>query len=566
MMRFSIRSKLFLLLTGLAAVVLAGVLTSVSRTLTDAIYNKVKFDFQESDRALSREQNLHYINLLTAADLIGENSTFIANIALDSPADAYYIVELLSGLTTVDLFIVTNLSGNVLAWLGDPERHGESLKRRSSVSLALDKGGDLEYEDPELWHEGEELFQVASVPIWKGGEEVIGALVLGTRITEVEAQQLKGESQTDITFVVDDQLIASTIENLTASELARLQQKWMSKVDEVVSSVKAATTEVFEADFAGQEVFAFISPLGSDIGDTGYYIATVPRAAELEILTTLQNNIYATAGISLAITIALALVLGRTMSRPIMHLVEGMNQVTSGNLKVSLKPTTRDEIGLLTSTFNDMIVNLRERLQLMKYVGSHTMEMISEGSEEEVPLGGSRRELAVLFTDIRGFTPYSEKRSPEEVISMLNRYLGFQAEIVPNYGGSIDKFVGDEMMALFIGEDALQRAIDCAVEIQRRVKVEHDTDDVPLDIGVGVNFGPVILGNMGAQNRLDYTAIGAAVNLGARLMQVAAPGQILVPQALLAGLEDQVPVKEVHMIAFKGFSEEMEVAELSWQT
>jgi len=565
-MKFSIRSKLFLLLTGLAAVVLAGVLTSVSHTLTAAISNKITTDFRRSDLTFRREQSLQYTNLRDAADLIGENSTFIANVELDDPDDAYLIVEWLSGLATVDLFIVTNHSGSVLAWLGDPDRHGEDLTHRQSVEFALEGGGDLEEEGPELWHVGDDLFQVASVPIWKGGDTVIGALVLGTRITEVEALQLKGESQTDITFVVDDQLIASTIESLTGTELKRLQQKWMAEVDQVVSSGDTEASPVIEAQFAGNEVFAFISRLGSDIGDTGYYIATVERSLELAILTELQTNIVATAGISLAITIALALVLGRRMSRPIMHLVEGMNQVTSGNLRVSLKPTTRDEIGLLTSTFNDMIVNLRERLQLLKYVGSHTMDMIRDGSEEEVPLGGSRRELAVLFTDIRGFTPYSEKRSPEEVISMLNRYLGFQAEIVPTYGGSIDKFVGDEMMALFIGEDALQRAIDCAVEIQRRVKVEHDTDDVPLDIGVGVNFGPVILGNMGAQNRLDYTAIGAAVNLGARLMQVAAPGQILVPQSLLAGLEEEVPVKELHKIAFKGFSEEMEVAELSWQT
>jgi len=545
-------------------VVVAGVLTLVSHTLTEEIEKKVRFDFRQSDLTFSREQSLRYTNLRDAADLIGENSTFIANVELNNPADAYQIVELLSGLTTVDLFIVANRSGSVLAWLDDPDRHGEDLTRRPSVELALE-GGELE-KDLELWHEGKELFQVASVPIWKGGNTVIGALVLGTKITQLEANELKGESLTDITFVVDDQLIASTIENLSVSELTRLQTKWMSKVDEASSGHDAQVSEVFEADFAGQEVFAFISPLGSDIGDTGCYIATVPRASELDILTTLQNNIYATGAISLIITIAMALVLGRTMSRPIMHLVEGMNQVTEGNLRVSLKATTRDEIGLLTSTFNDMIVNLRERLQLMKYVGSHTMEMIRDGSEEEVPLGGSRRELAVLFTDIRGFTPFSEKRSPEEVISMLNRYLGFQAEIVPEHGGSIDKFVGDEMMALFIGEDALKRAIACAVEIQRRVAIEHDTDEVPLDIGVGVNFGPVILGNMGAQNRLDYTAIGAAVNLGARLMQVAAPGQILVPQALLAGLTDDVPVKERHMISFKGLSEELDVAELLWQT
>lgn len=187
-MRFSIRSKLFILLAGLVAVVLAGVLTSVSRTLTAAIYGKVKFDFEESERTFSREQSLHYINLLTAADLIGENSSFIANIELDRPADAYNIVELLSGLTTVDLFTVTDRSGRVLAWLGDPDRHGEDLTRRPSVALALEGGADLDYEEPELWHEGEELYQVASVPIWKGGDTVIGALVLGKRITQIEAE------------------------------------------------------------------------------------------------------------------------------------------------------------------------------------------------------------------------------------------------------------------------------------------------------------------------------------------------------------------------------------------
>jgi hypothetical protein len=80
-----------------------------------------------------------------------------------------------------------------------------------------------------------------------------------------------------------------------------------------------------------------------------------------------------------------------------------------------------------------------------------------------------------MFTDIRGFTSFSEKRTPEEVIAMLNRYLGFQAQIVPRYEGSIDKFVGDEMVALFIGARALEHAIECAVEIQRCVRQEHET-------------------------------------------------------------------------------------------
>ena len=146
---------------------------------------------------------------------------------------------------------------------------------------------------------------------------------------------------------------------------------------------------------------------------------------------------------------------------------------------------------------------------------------------------------------------------------MLNRYLGFQAEIVPDFDGSIDKFVGDEMMALFIGEDALERSISCALAIQRRVQEEHKTDPVPVYVGMGINYGPVIRGNMGAQNRLDYTAIGSTVNLGSRLCQVAAPGQVLIPKDLLdeAGMAERA--RTTKMMTFKNVSHEVEVADIA---
>jgi adenylate cyclase len=268
--------------------------------------------------------------------------------------------------------------------------------------------------------------------------------------------------------------------------------------------------------------------------------------------------------LSLVITVGLALVLGSRLSQPILRLVGGMNQVKAGDLSVTLQPSTKDEIGLLTSTFNDMIGNLRERLQLMKYVGSHTLEMIKDRDGGDVPLGGSRHELAVLFTDIRGFTSFSEKRDPEDVISMLNRYLGFQAQIVERWQGSVDKFVGDEMMALFTGDNALDQAVGCAQEIMRRVELEHATDPAPIHIGVGINCGPAILGNMGAQNRMDYTAIGATVNLGARLVSSAAPGQILIPADLVERLTVPVRVCRREAMTFKNLSQPIEVAQIDF--
>jgi adenylate cyclase len=327
------------------------------------------------------------------------------------------------------------------------------------------------------------------------------------------------------------------------------------------------SSEPFETELGGQQVFAFISPLG--IGEPAFFVASVPKEYELNILYLLQRNIYLTAAISLAITVLLALVLGRTLSRPILRLVEGMNVVRSGDLSVQVEATTRDEVGLLTDAFNQMLVGLRERLQLMKYVGSHTRDMISKASGSAVSLGGSRQELAVLFTDIRGFTAFSEKRSPEEVIDKVNRYLGFQAALVPAFEGSIDKFVGDEMVALFFGDRAVERAIRCSLEIQRRVKEEHKTDPVPIDIdigigiGIGINYGPVILGNMGAENRLDYTVIGSEVNLGARLCAAAAGGEILIRRELIEASEVPFEIATVKKMSFKGVSQELEIAALA---
>ena len=107
-------------------------------------------------------------------------------------------------------------------------------------------------------------------------------------------------------------------------------------------------------------------------------MATARKSSELRLLTTLRSNIYLTGVLSLLITIVLAFGLGRRLTQLILNLVGGMNQVTAGDLSVKLQATTTDEIGLLTRTFNDMIGNLRERLQLMKYVGSHTLDMIQQ--------------------------------------------------------------------------------------------------------------------------------------------------------------------------------------------
>ncbi len=557
-MKLNIQTKLFAALAGLTLLVLIGVLLLVTNLLSRKIEQKIIADFNNTRRVFSERQRLIYDRLVESSYLIAENSTFKANVALQDPPSVYFSVEEFSLFAKVDLMVVTDASGKVLARLRDPERFGDDLSFRSTVFRAINgQEPDTSIIWPELWSMDEQLFQVVSLPVY-AGESLIGTLTLGARFTPVEAHQLKGESGIDISIFNNQSLVGSTLDSPGGSGLTALLSKNQSVIDSALNLT--LPTPAFIDSLNGQPHYVFISPLGK--GEAAFYIASIPTAVELSILTSLRNNILLTGGGFLLLTIILAYWLGRNFSRPILALADGMNQVKSGNLEISVRPSSGDEIGLLTSTFNEMIQGLRERLHLSRYVGSHTLEMVKKVSTSEVSLGGTRQNLAVLFSDVRGFTAYSENRPPEAVIQMLNRYLGFQAEIVAEMNGSVDKFVGDEMFALFSGEDAVERALDCAVRIQQRVRMEHQTDPQPIHIGIGINYGAVILGNMGAQARMDYTALGAVVNLGARLCSAAGPGQILIRSELLIGLQQKYNTGQLMPMAFKGFSREMQIAEV----
>jgi len=141
-------------------------------------------------------------------------------------------------------------------------------------------------------------------------------------------------------------------------------------------------------------------------------------------------------------------------------------------------------------------------------------------------LGGERREITVLFSDVRGFTSLSEKHSPEEVVSILNEYLGEMAEIVFKWEGTLDKFIGDAILAFWGApmkqENHAELAVKCALNMVKRLeelqqKWQSEGKSV-LDCGIGINTGEVLVGNIGAEGKkMDYTAIGDHVNLGSRV-------------------------------------------------
>ncbi len=231
------------------------------------------------------------------------------------------------------------------------------------------------------------------------------------------------------------------------------------------------------------------------------------------------------------------------------RLVQG---VGSGDFKTKIKVVQNDELGMLGNQINRMIDGLNEHFKLSKFVSKSTMDHIR--STDEIKLGGEKRIMTVLFTDIRGFTSYSESRDPDEIMKMLNIVMNMQAEIIDRHGGDIDKYVGDEIMATFYGEDMVLNAAAAAVEIKKMFKERFSEPGNEVHIGIGINTGEMISGNLGSGNRMDRTVIGDSVNVGSRLCSVAGKNVIVLSEYSYAYIQERVTVREHEPIKVKGKS------------
>jgi PAS domain S-box-containing protein len=187
---------------------------------------------------------------------------------------------------------------------------------------------------------------------------------------------------------------------------------------------------------------------------------------------------------------------------------------------------------------------------------------------DKLQLGGKRTEITTLFADIRGFTSFSESLDPEQLVSILNRYLAAAAEAVLAEDGTIDKFMGDAVMAWFNAPipqaDHSLRSIRAALGIRAAVTALYDElpPEFHLSFGVGIHFGDAVLGLVGSEKQLEYTAIGDSVNTAKRIQENAAAGQILISAQVFDQVADQIVVRQVEPILAKGKRNPVKVYEV----
>lgn len=205
--------------------------------------------------------------------------------------------------------------------------------------------------------------------------------------------------------------------------------------------------------------------------------------------------------------------------------------------------------------------------EFKKYVAPQVLAEMNRSGELSIKLGGESREIAVLFVDIRGFTKLSEELAPEQVVEMLNEYLTLTTEAIFANGGTLDKFIGDATMAVFNAPvdlpDYKARAVQAALDIIRgakkinvRIKEKIGRE---VEFGVGVHCGMAVVGNIGCETRMDYTAIGDTVNTASRLEGKALGGQVVISEMLYRSLRERIVAEPLGAMELKGKAEPLQV-------
>lgn len=264
--------------------------------------------------------------------------------------------------------------------------------------------------------------------------------------------------------------------------------------------------------------------------------------------------------VMMTVGLAIAVYLGLRFSKPILELVAATEAIGKGDYHHRVELNRQDELGNLATAFNQMgealFKHTLTRQSFGKYVGEEVLEMIL-ADPEKMWLKGHKNDATILFADIRGFTAYAEDREPEEVVDMLNTYFEIATRTIMNYGGYVDKFIGDGVLGVFgvpvFRKDHVERAVRTALDLQDQLHMRSIHGNPLLSsVGIGIHTGPIVAGNIGSQVKMEYTVIGDTVNLASRLSEMATPGEVLVTEAVYGRLRALVSVEPAGTRTIKG--------------
>jgi adenylate cyclase len=234
-------------------------------------------------------------------------------------------------------------------------------------------------------------------------------------------------------------------------------------------------------------------------------------------------------GVALATGLLVTWQAARSVSAPVVAVRGALRRVEAGDYDEEVPVFDGSELGLLQAGFNRMEAGLREREHMRDVFGRQVGEEVARSAlERGIELGGEELDVAALFVDLVGSTQLASERSPTDVVEMLNRFFAVVVDVVEEHGGLVNKFEGDAALAIFGAPIPRDDAAACALAAAHDLAERLREADIGLQAGIGVSAGAVVAGNIGAEQRFEYTVIGDPVNEASRLCELAKTRESLV--------------------------------------
>ena len=531
----SLRARLLVAIGALVVCLTGATLAYVGRLANQAVAERVTADLVRSREVLTAAQDARYQRLALVARLLASFPELMALMGTDAATVRDFLADYRERNARDELLLAVDASGTVVA------------RSDTFATLAL-PGARETWLEPAL--SGQPVFGVidvegrphhmALVPAEAGGT-IFGFVAAAAPVDDRWAAALRDAGGKEIVVLGPTGVAGTT--------LAQGRAPWRRPADVPVSHRGARRGPRRRAVRGGR---------ASVIRTRRRWRVVALQSLDLALAPyrNIQRGLVLLGVLAAAIGVGAGAMLARSITAPVVALSAATREVAQGRFDVKLAVTGQDELGQLSQAFNQMTAGLRERADMQKFVSQSTVDMIQRGPDTPETRAGARQVITLLFCDIRGFTAFAEHRPPEEAVAVLNRHLQRQADLITRFHGDVDKFLGDGVFAHFTGPDKALDAIRCAVEMHRGGAAGSDDPALPaLAVGVGIATGEVIVGSVGGANRLDYTAVGAPVNLAARLCAAAEPGETLLNDATFAAVRGLVAAEPAPPLTVKGFSE-----------
>lgn len=526
----SFRTRLLVFLLVLLLPILLGIYIFVNRennqytTATIDSYLKLGADVFD----FTREQ--HKNTLLTITSTMTRDWGFRNAFGTGDP---YTIIDaadniLLRSLGSADMMLISSMAGEVII---DTKIQGFERLEGEWLSLMEEAAGSANGIGDAIINVLGVPYQITVIPLFLptpvawifGGFPLDNAFAdtvkqsIVSDVSIVEYRNVPGAEVSSNFGGAEVEVIASTLQPADQLRLTeQLQRTGMTYID---------TQRIVLAD---GEYGTLMRSLYGEPGAPLQIVAVIQKSynENIENLEAFQRVLLQFYLAVLALSLLAVILLARSVTRPILDLASRVRRIEEGDYGQSVEVAGRDEISQLAGSVNNMAAGLAEKEKVRDLLGkvvSH--EIAEELLSKKIELGGEERVVTMLFADIKGFTTLCETSAPQAVLTVLNRYLSEITKVIEENHGVVDKYTGDSVMALFgaplTRSNDAQNAVRAALAIQQCM-VELNTINSAegmalMEAGIGVHTGLVVAGNLGSQNRLNYTVIGDSVNLSARL-------------------------------------------------